>query len=195
MAFDRAASDLVDDDTKGLQDVFVRDRVNHTTVRVSVDSNGVEANESPGDPVISGDGRYVVFWSRASNLVPGVENSAGDVFLHDRVTGRTVRVSLDEAGKELPYESVKPDVSSSRSTSRPWSLVSSAMRLLARLWKTARLPSPDTTGAVEFPLAPEEDDEPFGSWMRCARDQVATGLVTDFFRQSADFPGGGARGR
>jgi Tol biopolymer transport system component len=67
-------------------DVFVRDRQAATTVRVSVDSVGGQAEGgSSTSPGVSPDGRYVAFYSRASNLVPGDTNSRQDVFLHDRV--------------------------------------------------------------------------------------------------------------
>ena len=97
VAFVSEASDLVPGDTNGFADVFVRDLQAGTTERVSVDSSGVEANANPFwfPPAISGDGRCVVFFSWASNLVPGV--SAG-LFLRDRVNGTTECVSLDSNG-------------------------------------------------------------------------------------------------
>lgn len=70
------------------------------TERVSVDSDGAEANNSSDMPASSGDGRFVVFVSLASNLVPGDTNDAVDVFVHDRRTGRTERVSVDSRGRQ-----------------------------------------------------------------------------------------------
>jgi Tol biopolymer transport system component len=95
------ASNLVSADTNGSQDDFVRDRLNGTTVRVSVASDGTEADMDSGIPVISGDGRFVVFWSGASTLVPGDTNTMSDVFLHDCVTGTTERLSVDENGNQV----------------------------------------------------------------------------------------------
>jgi uncharacterized repeat protein (TIGR01451 family) len=71
-----------------------------TTERVSVDSNGVEANNESEMAAISADGRFVAFASLASNLVPDDTNDASDVFVHDRLTGTTERVSVDSKGRE-----------------------------------------------------------------------------------------------
>jgi hypothetical protein len=72
-----------------------------TTERVSVDSAGAQANGAPGDPpAISADGRYVAFDSGATNLVPGDTNARMDVFVHDRLTGATERVSVDSTGAQ-----------------------------------------------------------------------------------------------
>ena len=72
------------------------------TVRVSVDSSGAEAdNDSYGYvSVLSADGRFVVFSSIATNLVPNDMNGFCDLFVHDRSTGTTQRVSVDSNGAE-----------------------------------------------------------------------------------------------
>lgn len=98
VAFQSAAWNLVSDDANGVTDVFVRDMRLGSTTRVSVDSLGVEGNADSEWPSLSADGRYVVFLSAASNLVPGDTNNAQDVFVHDRGTGQTRRVSVDSAG-------------------------------------------------------------------------------------------------
>ena len=49
---------------------------------------------------ISGDGRFVAFQSQASNIVPNDNNGVADIFVHDRLTKETARVSVDEAGNE-----------------------------------------------------------------------------------------------
>jgi Tol biopolymer transport system component len=103
VAFASYATDIVSGDTNGVWDVFVRDRQTGTTQRVSVDSNGIEGNNDSfltGSLALSADGRYVVFDSLASNLVPGDTNGWFDVFLRDRLMGTTERVSLDSAGME-----------------------------------------------------------------------------------------------
>ncbi|MBK7645308.1 MAG: PD40 domain-containing protein [Planctomycetes bacterium] len=79
-------ADLVAGDTNGWKDIFVRDRVNSTTVIASIPAGGGTANNSSNFPSISADGRFVVFESGATNLVAGDTNSWGDVFLRD-VTG------------------------------------------------------------------------------------------------------------
>lgn len=97
VAFDSWASTLVPGDTGGMLNVFVRDRKTRETTRVSVDSTGNQGNNSSYYGAISADGRYVAFRSWASNLVPGDTNDAMDIFLHDRRTGKTTRVS-DKGG-------------------------------------------------------------------------------------------------
>lgn len=82
VAFSSRASNLMSGDTNGSEDVFVRDRVAGVTERVSVASDGAEANSySSAFPSISSDGRLVAFESVASNLVPGDTNGRGDVFV------------------------------------------------------------------------------------------------------------------
>lgn len=72
-----------------------------TTERVSVNSFGVQGNgDSPSWPAISADGRFVAFGSSADNLIPGDTNGLSDVFVHDRHTGTTERVSVDSHGNE-----------------------------------------------------------------------------------------------
>jgi hypothetical protein len=94
----------------GVDAVYVRDRQTGTLEKVSVNSSGVAANNASGDylingkrdaAVISGDGRYVVFKSNATNLVAGDTNGLNDVFVRDRQTGTTQRVSLDKDGNQL----------------------------------------------------------------------------------------------
>jgi Tol biopolymer transport system component len=99
-------------DTNGSEDIFVHDRQTGQTVRVSVDSTGVEGNADSYDPSISSDGRYVVFDSLATNLVAGDTNDSYDVFMHDRQTGQTLRVSVDSTGVEGNGESRWPSISS-----------------------------------------------------------------------------------
>jgi Tol biopolymer transport system component len=150
VAFHSWASTLVPGDTNGVSDVFVHDRLTHTTVRASVSSAGEQASggvfggeslvpsisgdgryvaffshatnlvsgkgtgiyvrdlvasttsfASPGiAPSISADGRYVAFWSGAANLVPGDTNGVADIFVYDRLTGVTVRVSVSSSGEQ-----------------------------------------------------------------------------------------------
>ena len=94
VAFVSNADNLVVGDTNGVQDVFVRDTIQGTTSRVSVDSNGAQANLSSSDPSISADGRYIAFDSAATNLFPNDLDDATDIFVHDTVTGTTSLVSL-----------------------------------------------------------------------------------------------------
>ncbi|MGQ0551685.1 MAG: TolB family protein [Planctomycetota bacterium] len=98
VVFSSAATTLVPGDTNGTEDVFVRDRALGETVRVSTSSGGAQANNFSFLPDISADGRFVSFHSYASNLVTGDTNGFSDVFVHDRVTAETRRVSVDSAG-------------------------------------------------------------------------------------------------
>lgn len=83
VAFNSEATTLVANDTNGLPDIFVRDTETGTTVRVSVATDGTQANGSSSSADINADGRYVVFSSDATNLVADT-NNLKDVFLHDR---------------------------------------------------------------------------------------------------------------
>jgi hypothetical protein len=121
VAFTSLATNLVEGDTNKVEgssfgdDVFVRDRDTDadgifdeagavSTERVSVSSSGIQTNNtdrSPYRPSISSNGRYVAFTSRATNLVANDTNSAEDVFVRDRTTGTTQRVSIDSSGNQV----------------------------------------------------------------------------------------------
>jgi len=82
-----------------------------STARVSVSSSGGQGNRGSAYPVLSADGRFVAFDSRASNLVPGDTNGTTDVFAHDRRTGATRRVSVSSGGRRGNGESFGPALS------------------------------------------------------------------------------------
>ena len=111
VAFYSYASNLVPGDTNGKGDVFVRDRQTGQTTRASVDSAGGQGYGQSVDPSLSGDGRYVAFASNAPNLVAGDTNNFADVFVHDRQTGQTTRVSVDSAGNQANMLSQEPSLS------------------------------------------------------------------------------------
>lgn len=100
VAFYSTASNLVSDDTNGQADVFVRDEQTEQTQRVSVASDGMQGNNTSTLDHLSSDGRYVVFSSTASNLVPGDTNGTGDVFVRDIQTGQVTRVSITSDGSQ-----------------------------------------------------------------------------------------------
>ena len=105
VAFQSLATNLVRGDTNKLSDVFVRDLATGRTTRLSVDSRAAQARCNAGScestsPVLSAHGRYVAFQSSATNLVPHDTNRLGDVFVHDRRTGKTIRVSVRSDGKQ-----------------------------------------------------------------------------------------------
>lgn len=101
-AFTAYATNLVPGDTGGHADVFVRDLRKGTVERVSVASDGTPADKPSTLAAISADGRYVLFRSNARNLVhwdqPPTNDAAEDIYLHDRRTGRTERISVAHDG-------------------------------------------------------------------------------------------------
>jgi|GEM_PF-1305764 len=111
VAFQSSASDLVYGDENTTTDVFVRDMQAGRTNRVSVNSYGQEAADASGQPAISADGRYVAFLSWASNLVISDTNRNSDIFVHDRQTGETTRVSVASNGREGNARSYHPAIS------------------------------------------------------------------------------------
>ncbi len=111
VAFDSYASNLVSGDTNGFQDVFVRDRQTGQTTRVSLNTNGSQVNGNSWEPMISADGLWIVFSSTASNLVAGDTNAVQDVFLHNRVTGQTTRISVASNGSQGNDLSNVPSIS------------------------------------------------------------------------------------
>jgi Tol biopolymer transport system component len=70
------------------------------TQRVSVGPGGQQANNESFEPAISADGRFVAFWSQASNLVAGDTNLDADVFVRDRAAQVTRRVSVGPGGQQ-----------------------------------------------------------------------------------------------
>ena len=111
VAFESFASNLVAGDSNGERDIFVRHLPSSTTRRVSVSSSGTQGNGSSGGPEVSADGRYVVFTSIASNLVPGDTNGLNDVFIRDLVEGTTRRVSVSNGGAQANEDSSLPSIS------------------------------------------------------------------------------------
>jgi len=111
VVFESKADNLVRGDTNKKEDIFVCDRTTGQVARVSVSSGGGQADDKCKNPDISGDGRYVVFESKADNLVRGDTNRKRDVFVHDRRTGETRRVSVDSAGGQADGDSKEPRIS------------------------------------------------------------------------------------
>jgi len=111
VAFESDATNLVPGDTNRAADIFVHDRQTGKTELVSTATSGQQGNDRSSAPAISGDGRYVTFWSWASNLIPGDTNGVSDVFVHDRQTGVTQRVSVDSSGRQANRFSNQPSIS------------------------------------------------------------------------------------
>jgi len=85
-------------DTNGTYDVYLRDRLLSTVELISSSTIGVTGNARSRWPVVSDNGRYVVFYSEADNLVSGDTNGVADLFLRDRTLGITERVSVGDGG-------------------------------------------------------------------------------------------------
>lgn len=112
VAFASEASNLVPFDTNGKQDVFVHVRSNGLTERVSVDSSGVEGDRDSLDPSSSLDGTWIAFESAADNLVAGDTNGKFDIYVRDRSTGVTERISIDSFGNEANGDSYAASITS-----------------------------------------------------------------------------------
>ena len=113
VVFRSAATNLVAGDANGVDDIFCRDLLTKTTTRISVDSSGTEGNGASLTPAVSGDGRYVVFASSASDLVSGDSNGQQDIFLRDTVSATTTLVSRDSAGLDSDGPSFDPAITPS----------------------------------------------------------------------------------
>jgi Tol biopolymer transport system component len=103
VAFASSAADLVPGDDNGVADVFVRDRTNRTTTRVSVAPGGGEAAGQSFGGFLSRDGTRIAFSSKAGNLVPGDTNGLRDVFVRDLVADTVRRVSVSAAGAQTVW--------------------------------------------------------------------------------------------
>ena len=100
VAFASFSSTFGPTDGNGRSDVYLRDRLNHVTKRISVGAGGKWSNGNSIHPTITPDGRFVAFESDASTLVAGDTNRETDVFVRDRRTGRTERVSISTNGTQ-----------------------------------------------------------------------------------------------
>ena len=119
VVFHSWCKDLVDSsspggaDTNNVADVYLRDWMNSITERVSLTNTGGQADGPSQFPTISSNGRYIAFHSTATNLVGGDTNGKRDVFVRDRVQGKTHRVSVNSAGqqasKDSGYASIAPN--------------------------------------------------------------------------------------
>jgi Tol biopolymer transport system component len=117
VAFSSSASNLVKGDMNSTRDVFVHDRLLRITELVSISSNGEQGNSFSGQPSISADGRFVAFISEASNLVSENTNLCAPqkpclgVYVHDRQTRLTERVSVSSVGEQGNQHSHSPSIS------------------------------------------------------------------------------------
>lgn len=116
VVFTSDATNLTTDLLSSSDNVFHIDVSTNVISLISKDSSGNAADNTSELSAISGDGRYVVFDSRASNLVANDTNGETDVFLHDRSTGQTTRISRASGGGEGDDDSYYPSISDDGST-------------------------------------------------------------------------------
>lgn len=100
-------------DTNGLADIYLHDRNQRTTERISLSTEGKEIHGWSDEPAISGDGRYIVYASTASDILRNDSNQSKDIFLHDRKDGSTRLVSISSAGNQANGDSYRPIISAS----------------------------------------------------------------------------------
>jgi Tol biopolymer transport system component len=99
VTFTTDASNLVRHDTNHTSDVFIRDRHNRKTIRLSVSTTGQQANDYSGISAVSAHGRYVAFNSTASNLIGRPDHDdQDDIFLRDRRRHTTRCITIDRHG-------------------------------------------------------------------------------------------------
>jgi hypothetical protein len=114
VAFYSDATDLIPNDTNQFRDVFVRDRAQQTTERISVNSLEEPANRACHAtgfaPAINADGQIVAFYSDATNLTPNDTNGQTDVFVRLRASGDTDLVSLASDGSQGSGPSLNPSI-------------------------------------------------------------------------------------
>ncbi len=111
VAFSSYASNLVSGDTNNRSDIFLRDRQEGITLRISVSSNHLQGSDGSYHPSISADGRFIVYASHAVNLVSGDYNGESDIFLYDRMTQQTTLISVSESGVQGNGGSFYPVIS------------------------------------------------------------------------------------
>lgn len=111
VVFESNAADLVTGDTNGFIDVFLHDRKKNKTVRISRGTGGAEPDADCRSPAISGNGRFVLFDSSATNLVAGDSNGTLDVFRFDTKTKKMLRLSVHTSGAESNGLATKPQSS------------------------------------------------------------------------------------
>jgi len=112
VAFASSAGNLVSGDANGVSDVFVWTRATRRIERISVGAAGAEANGRSGGPALGANGKVIAFESEATNLVAGDANKVADVFVRDRASGETTRVSVPFGGGEADRASLGAAISS-----------------------------------------------------------------------------------
>jgi len=111
VAFTSDATNLISSDTNGCSDIFLRNLSAGTTQLVSASSSGTLGNRSSFFADISQTGQYIVFQSRANNLIGSDTNGFIDIFMKNMSTGAVTLVSQTSSGAQVKYDSVVSSVS------------------------------------------------------------------------------------
>ena len=157
-------------ETGNCPDIYLRDRIGGSTTRVSAAPGGGQPNGASHDPKMSGDGRWIVFESEATNLVAGDTNGVTDVFLFDRMSGAISRISVASGGPQADLPSFAPDVSDDGNII---AFVSASTQLSA---------DPDTVPCQSAPpacLRPFVVDRQAGTTRRVPAPSIVTSRVVD----------------
>jgi len=111
VVFESVGYTLVENDTNEKSDIFLRDRELQTTVRITKGIKSEQANGGSYSPKITGDGRYIVFTSDASNLVSDDTNNIRDIFIYDFISKTTERITVSEIGEQFNKMNMLPNIS------------------------------------------------------------------------------------
>lgn len=111
VVFESHATNLVEGDTNGHADIFVRDLVLNVTARVSLSSSGQEIKAACESPSIAADGRHVVFSSHSGKFVMNDTNGKEDIFLRDVKLKTTICLSVSSSGIPGDDNSYSPMIS------------------------------------------------------------------------------------
>ncbi|MDV6031969.1 MAG: hypothetical protein F9B45_18140 [Phycisphaera sp. RhM] len=111
VTFESRSTNLVSAPSSGNADVFVADRESGTISRVTNGIAGTGGDGFSNDPMISGDGKFVIFSSTSSNLIAGDTNAERDVFRYEMATGTVIRLSEDGLGMGGDDGSFRPAIS------------------------------------------------------------------------------------
>jgi hypothetical protein len=169
VAFLSEATNLVPGDTNGIVDIFVRDRNTDRdrlfdergavkTVRVSLSTSGQQANDYSWFPTLTTGGRFVAFESYASNLVPGDDNLAWDIFVRDRDTDRDGRFDEPGAVKTVRL-SVSTDGAQADSDSTFANISRDGRFVVFRSWADNLVPGGDTNGVADAFVRDRDSDQ------------------------------------
>jgi len=111
VAFVTGGDILVPNDGNEKPDLFFKEHATRAIERINVQPDGSESRDPGRSPAISADGRYVAFTSRGNDLVSGDTNASRDIFVRDRLLGKTERVSVDSLGRQARGDSDHPAIS------------------------------------------------------------------------------------